>query len=114
MAGWLARPVCDDAPTPTTFLEKEKAYSQSVYVTALDTCECERTGMNVCGADSPPVPTMDDALKALAKADPRATHLDKAVETLRKSDVHVLETSERLRAGIARFIKAGIDLEQEL
>ena len=57
---------------------------------------------------------MDDALKALAKSDNRATHLDKAVETLRKSDAHVHETSERLRAGIARFIKSGIDLEQEL
>ena len=97
-----------------TFLEKEKAYPQSVYTTAHNACECKVSGLKARESDIPPVPTMDDALKALAKSDPRAAHLDQAIETLRKSDTHAHETSERLRAGIARFIKCGIDLEQEL
>lgn len=102
---WIKVDVDDQALTPLTCRAKEQAFfeGRNMYVTEQSDRECKCSAryapLSHCGSM---VPTIEKALQTLIKADNA------------KGGTHIKEAVSRMRGAAVLFIKAGVDLHQEL
>ena len=98
---WLQFEIDEQALTPETFFEKEKAFNKSAFVANRDKCTSSPSFVWI-STNITIVPTSASAFEDIVK-------------TLKTNgNVHRDEALSRQRGQTAAFIKAGLDLEQQL